>query len=73
MLVDQQKAVELALAKLGYTLRHGRIEMVAGRLICPPVILAMCYITLHQHERPFTAKDEIKQKPPRFFASTWSI
>src|SRR4030095_14927270 len=63
MMIDEQQAIELALAQPRDALRDLRILSADGRPVRPPIVLVTCDFTLHQHEWPFTAKEEIKQKP----------
>ena len=65
MLIDEQQAVELAAAELGDAAgNQGIMVSGGGRSVRSAIVMAVCEITLHQHERPFTAKDEIKQRGP---------
>src|SRR5215203_5322248 len=64
MLVDEQQAIELALAQPGDALPDKGMILAARRSMGCTIVMAAWGITLHQHEWPFTAKDEIKQKSP---------
>ena len=61
MLVDQQQGVELSLAKLGDARRDVATGHSSRGRARSAIAMAVCEITRHQHEWPFTAKDKIRQ------------